>query len=114
MSFANKLRTADIELLSFSTQSNGDGTATMRCIPERDSQFKDFATSAELSEKEEVAIHITGCETGGDFIRMLEKIATANLSLNEIEAVSISGKTSWILWLDKEHVNTLLDQLHIS
>ncbi len=86
----------------------------MRCIPERDSQFRDFATSAELNATEEVAVHVTGSETGGEFIRMLENIATANLNLKEIEAVSISGKTGWILWLDKEHVDTLLTQLNVS
>ncbi len=112
--FANRLRTADVELLSLSTRSNEDGTATMRCIPERDSQFRDFATSAELNATEEVAVHVTGSETGGEFIRMLENIATANLNLKEIEAVSISGKTGWILWLDKEHVDTLLTQLNVS
>ena len=83
-------------------------------IFEVDDLDSSFATSAELNAIEEIAVHVTGNETGGEFIRMLENIATANLNLKEIEAVSISGKTGWILSLDKEHVNTLLTQLNVS
>jgi hypothetical protein len=82
----------------------------MRCIPERDSQFKDFAKSAELSAVEEVAIHVTSDESGGDFIRVLEKVASVNINLNAIEAVSLADKIGWVLWTDKSHVASLLSQ----
>jgi|TARA_B100001964_G_C14239020_1_gene604017 hypothetical protein len=110
LQFTRRLRTADITLLSLWARTNEDGTATMRCIPERDSQFKDFAKSAELSAVEEVAIHVTSDESGGDFIRVLEKVASVNINLNAIEAVSLADKIGWVLWTDKSHVASLLSQ----
>ncbi len=110
--FAHRLRTADVTLLSFWARSNDDSTSTMRCIPERDSQFKDFSKSAELGSEEEVAIHVTVNEDGGDFIRVLEKIAGIHINITAIEAVSIEDKTGWVLWTDKEQVDSLIEQVN--
>lgn len=84
----------------------------MRCIPERDSQFKDFSKSAELGAEEEVAIHVTVNEGGGDFIRVLEKIAGIHINITAIEAVSLADKTGWVLWTDKQHVDSLIEQVN--
>ena len=84
----------------------------MRCIAERDSQFRDFAKSAELGAEEETAIYVTASVDGGDFIRVLEKVAAVNVNINAIEAVSLDGKTGWVLWTDKELVEALQEQLN--
>ncbi|MBC8309074.1 MAG: hypothetical protein ISR75_02180 [Phycisphaerales bacterium] len=110
LQFTHRLRTADITLLAFWARSNEDGSATMRCIAERDSQFRDFAKSAELSAIEEVAIHVTADDGGGDFVRVLEKVAGVNINIDAIEAVSLAGKTGWVLWTEKEHVASVLSQ----
>ncbi len=112
LSLANRLRAADISLHSLWARSNEDNTSTMRCLAERDPQFRDFAKSAELGAEEEVAIHVTTNEGDGDFIRMLEQVAGVNVNINAIEAVSLEGQTGWVLWTDKDHVGSLLDQLN--
>jgi hypothetical protein len=112
LSLANRLRAADISLLTLWARSNEDGTSTMRCIAERDSQFRDFAKSAELGAEEETAIYVTASVDGGDFIRVLEKVAAVNVNINAIEAVSLDGKTGWVLWTDKELVEALQEQLN--
>lgn len=112
LSLANRLRAADISLLSFWARSNKDNTSTMRCIAERDSQFRDFSKSAELGAEEEVAIHVTANERGGDFIRVLEKVAGVNVNIEAIEAVSLAGQTGWVLWTNQGQVDSLLAQLN--
>ena len=114
LSLANRLRAADISLLSLWARSNDDSTSTMRCIAQRDSQFRDFSLSAELSVEEEVAIHVRSTEEGGDFIRVLEKVASVNANITAIEAVSLSGQMGWVIWTDKEHNDSLLAQLNAS
>ena len=112
LSLAHRLRAADISLLSLWARSNDDNSSTMRCIAERDPQFRDFAKSAELGAEEEVAIHVTTSEGGGDFIRVLEQVAGVNVNINAIEAVSLEGQTGWVLWTDKDHVDSILNQLN--
>ncbi len=82
----------------------------MRCIAERESQFRDFSKSAELGAEEETAIHVTASVDGGDFIRVLERVAAVNVNINAIEAVSLAGQTGCVLWTDKDHVDALLAQ----
>jgi hypothetical protein len=112
LSLANRLRAADISLLSLWARSNEDNTSTMRCLAERDPQFRDFAKSAELQAEEEVAIHVMTSKGEGDFIRVLEQIAGVNVNINGIEAVTLAGQTGWMLWTDKDHVGSLLEQLN--
>ena len=114
LSLANRLRAADISLQSFWARGNDDSTSTMRCIAERDAQFRDFSLSAELDVQEEVVIYVTSNEDGGDFIRVLEKVAGVNVNINAIEAVSLAGQTGWILWTDKDQVESLIEQLNAS
>ena len=112
LGLANRLRTADITLLSLWARSNEDNTSTMRCIPERDAQFRDFAKSAELSTTEEIVVHVTADDHGGDFIRVLETVANLNANIDAIEAVSLNGKTGWVISTDKAHVASLLVQVN--
>jgi|TARA_B100000959_G_C14657513_1_gene491007 hypothetical protein len=112
LSLANRLRAADISLLSLWARSNDDNTSTMRCLAERDPQFRDFARSAELDAEEEIAIHVTTSDGDGDFIRMLERVAGVNVNINAIEAVTLAGRTGWVLWTNKDCVDALLSQLN--
>tara|TARA_B100000959_G_scaffold249095_1_gene276472 strand:- start:2033 stop:2443 length:411 start_codon:yes stop_codon:yes gene_type:complete len=112
LNFANRLRTADITLQSLNAREQGDGTSMARCIPERASQFRDFAKSAELNESEETVIHVIEDDRGGDFIRVLERIAILNANINAIDAVSLHGTTGWIISTDKSHVDSLLMQIN--
>jgi len=106
------MRTADITLMSLWARGNNDNTSTMRCIPERDAQFRDFAKSAELQINEEKVIHVTEDERGGDFIRILEKVANLNANIDAIEAVTLEGKTGWVISTDSDLVDSLLTQVN--
>lgn len=112
LALANRMRAADVTLLSFWASGNGDNTSTMQCVPESDSQFRDFAKSAELKTSEEFTIHVSAEERGGDFIRVLEKVASLNANIDAIQAVSLAGKTGWIIWTDKEQIESLLEQIN--
>jgi len=112
LALANRLRAADITLLSLWARGNDDKTSTMRCIPERDPQFRDFVKSAELITTEEVVVHVTADDRGGDFIRVLETVANLNANIDSIEAVTLEGKTGWVISTDKAHVDSLLEQVN--
>lgn len=112
LALANRLRAADITLLSLWARSNNNQTSTLRCIPERDAQFRDFSRSAELSAEEETAIYVTADDRGGDFIRVLETVAKLNANIDSIEAVSLEGVTGWVISTDKSLVDSLLTQVN--
>lgn len=111
LTLATRMRSADITLLSLWASSNSDNTSTLRCIPERDMQFRDFAKSAELLAVEETAIYVTADDRGGDFIRVLETVAGLNANIDAIDAISLDGKTGWIISTDKSHFDLLLSQI---
>jgi predicted amino acid-binding ACT domain protein len=106
------MRTADISLLTLWARSNNNQTSTLSCIPERDSQFQDFAQSAELNAIEELVVHVTAEDRGGDFVRVLENIAKLNANIDAIEAVTLDGKTGWVIKTDKAHINSVLKQVN--
>ena len=112
LNFANRLRAADVSLLTLSAREHGKLDSTIRCIPERDPQFRDFAKSAELQVAEETVIHVIEDDRGGDFIRILERIATLNANIDSIEAITLNGKTGWIIATHKSHVDLLLMQIN--
>jgi hypothetical protein len=112
LALANRLRAADITLKSLWARGNNDQTSTMRCIPERDAQFRDFAKSAELQIDEETVIHVNEDDRGGDFIRILEKVANLNANIDAIEAISLEGKTGWVISTDSSLVDSLLKQVN--
>ncbi len=112
LALANRLRAADIALLSLWARSNEDQTSTMRCIPERDNQFRDFVKSAELDAIEENVIHVNTEDHGGDFIRVLETVAGLNTNINGIEAVTLQGQTGWIITTDKNQIHSLLTKIN--
>jgi len=109
LSFTDRLRTADITLRSFWATSNSDKTSTLCCIAERDPQFRDFAKSAELNAKEEQAIYIVTPESGGGFLRFLEKLAGADINIGDIHAVTLEDEQGWIVWIDQEHIESLIE-----
>ena len=112
LTLTNRLRAADITIRSFWATSNIDKTSTLRCIPERDAQFRDFSKSAELDIEEELAIYVTAGDRGGAFIRVLETVASLNANIDSIEAVSLEGATGWVISTDKSHVDSLLTQIN--
>ena len=112
LALANRLREADITLQTFWATGTDNEHATMRCIAERESQFRDFARSAELSINDEKAIYISTTDSGGDLIRMLEKIAGVNINIESIQALTLSGKTGWVIWAQPEQMELLLERLN--
>ncbi len=112
LALATRMRTADISLLTLWARSNDDKTSTLSCIPERDAQFRDFAQSAELKAIEEEVIHVTAEDRGGDFIRVLEKVAKLNANIDAIEAVTLEGKTGWVIKTSKTHIDSLINQVN--
>ncbi|HJN71926.1 MAG TPA: hypothetical protein QF528_04960 [Phycisphaerales bacterium] len=109
LSLSNRLRTADITLRSFWATSNDDGTSTLRCIAERDPQFRDFSHSAELQVTEEQAILIISHENAGGFLRILEKLASAEINIGDIHAVTLKDQQGWVVWTDEEQLDLLID-----
>ncbi|MBT4584768.1 MAG: hypothetical protein HOC93_06780 [Phycisphaerae bacterium] len=106
---SNRLRMADITLRSFWATSNDDGTSTLRCIAERDAQFRDFSHSAELHVTEEQAILIVSHEIAGGFLRILEKLASAEINIGDIHAVTLKDQQGWVVWTDEEQLDLLID-----
>ena len=111
LAFANRLRTADIPLKALWAQGKSKVAARIRCIPERDPQFRDFAKSAELELHEEVVVHISSTDSGGEFHKLLERIASASININEMQAVNFGGKTGWMIWTNEEQVEPLIESI---
>ena len=111
LAFANRLRTADIALKALWAHALKDETSTIRCIAERNPQFRDFVQSTELVITEEKAIYVSSVETGGAFLRLLEKVAGADININSIHAVSLAGETGWVIWTDEANIDPLMVQL---
>ena len=111
LALTNRLRAADITLLSFWATSNRNRTSTLRCIAEREAQFRDFARSAELEASEEQAIYIVTSGSGGGFLRVLEKLASAEINIGDIHAVTLEDELGWIVWTDEEQLDSLIELL---
>ena len=111
LALTNRLRAADITLLSFWATSNRNRTSTLRCIAERETQFRDFARSAELEASEEQAIYIVASGSGGGFLRVLEKLAGAEINIGDIHAVTLEDELGWIVWTDEEQLDSLIELL---
>jgi hypothetical protein len=109
LSLSNRLRAADITLRSFWATSNDDKTSTLRCIAERDPQFRDFANSAELNISEEQAMYIVTAENVGGFLRVLEDLASAEINIRDIHAVTLADEQGWVVWTDQEHLDSLIE-----
>ena len=108
LSLTNRLRAADIALRSFWATSNINKTSTLRCIAERDPQFRDFANSAELGISEEQAIYVLSAENSGGFLRVLEKLAGADINIGDIHAVSLDDEQGWVVWTDESQLDALI------
>ncbi len=108
LSLTNRLRAADITLRSFWATSNSDRTSTLRCIAERGPQFRDFANSAELGISEEQAIYVLSTENSGGFLRVLEKLAGADINIGDIHAVSLDDEQGWVVWTDESQLDSLI------
>ena len=108
LALSNRLRAADITLRSFWATSNEDNTSTLRCIAERDPQFRDFASSAELNISEEQAMYIISAEDAGSFLRVLERLAGAEINIGDIHAVTLEDEQGWIVWTDEEQLDSLI------
>ncbi len=111
LALANRFREADITLRSLWVSENGDGTATMECVPERDPQFRDFAKSAEIQLGEDPGVYVTATDHGGDFIRILEMIAGASINLEALEASSLGGGVGWVIRAGEDGQEPLLAAL---
>ncbi len=109
LTLTNRLRAADITLRSFWAVSNEDGTSTLRCIAERDPQFRDFSNSAELNVSEEQAIWIVSHDDAGCFLRVLEKLASAEINIGDIHAVTLDEEQGWVVWTDEEQLDSLIE-----
>ncbi|MBC8202700.1 MAG: hypothetical protein H8E91_02615 [Planctomycetes bacterium] len=109
LTLTNRLRAADITLRSFWATSNPDKTSTLRCIAERDPQFRDFANSAELNISEEQAMYIVQSENVGGFLRVLENLANADINIGDIHAVTLEDEQGWVVWTDEEQLDSLID-----
>lgn len=109
LALSNRLRAADITLRSFWATSNKDNTSTLRCIAERAPQFRDFANSAELNISEEQAMYIATAENVGGFLRVLEHLASAEINIGDIHAVTLADEQGWVVWTDQEHLDTLIE-----
>ena len=109
MTLTNRLRAADITLHSFWATSNNDKTSTLRCIPERDAQFRNFVNSAELKASEEQAIYVISPESGGGFLRVLETLANAEINIGDIHALTLKDEQGWVVWTDEEQLDSLIE-----
>ncbi|MDG2054999.1 MAG: hypothetical protein P8J86_09855 [Phycisphaerales bacterium] len=97
-SFAARLREADVILLGLSGHAEQESTAVFHCIPERADQFRSFLRSTDIPHEEGSVLFIGGANRGDAMIRTLEMIASANLNLVGLDAVTIEGEFGYFIW----------------
>jgi prephenate dehydratase len=108
---AAMLREADVNLVGLWGYGGGRGSARFYCVPERADQFRNFARSAGLEFEEGRTFYLTGTDHPGALVRWLEKIASAGINLQAIDAVQVRGEFAGFIWADAGDWDALTELL---
>jgi len=96
---AARLREADVILLGLCGHVESGITAGFHCIPERAEQFRNFLRSTDMPCEEGSVLFIGGANRGDGMISTLEQIASANVNLIGLDAVTIEGEFGYFIWV---------------
>jgi prephenate dehydratase len=108
---AAMMRQADVNLVGLWGYAEGRDTARFRCIPEHAEHFRDFARSAGLEIEEGKTFYLTGADQPGALVKWLDKIGSAGINLQAIEAVRIHGVFGVFIWADADNWYSLTQLL---
>lgn len=95
----HQLREADVGMLAFWGPTPGKSADGVHCIPENAGQFRNFASSAELSIWEEPCFWISEEFKGGNLVETLDLIASASINIELIQAMSFRGQFGCFIWV---------------
>ena len=99
---AARLRDADVILRGLCGHVEAGTTASFHCIPERADQFRSFLRSTDMPHEEGSVLFIGGANRGDGMIATLEKIASANVNLIGLDAVTVEGEFGYFVWVSSE------------
>ncbi len=97
---AAKMREAGVSLVGVWGYGESRERARVYCIPEHPEHFRDFARSSNLEVEEGKTFYLTGADQPGALVAWLEKIGSAGINLQGIEAVRIHGVFGVFIWAD--------------
>jgi hypothetical protein len=100
---AAMLREAGVNLVGLWGYGESRGSARIYCVPERAEHFRDFARTSNLTFEEGKTYYLTGADQPGAFAQWLDKIGSAGINLQAIEAVRIHGVFGVFVWAAPEH-----------
>jgi len=98
-----QLREADVGMLAFWGPTVGRSADGVHCIPENAGQFRNFAQSAELAVWEEPCFWLTERFKCGNLVASLDLIASAEINIELIHAMSYQGQFGCFIWVAAEH-----------
>ena len=104
---AKKFRAADVSLIGIWGYGGKGQNARFYCVPESADQFRNFADSAGLNITEGTTFYLSGSDTVGTLVRMLEEIASSGVNLHAIQCVSFNGEFGCFVWADPADWETL-------
>ncbi len=97
---AAMMREAGVDLVGVWGYGESRERARFYCVPERPGHFRDFARTTNLEVEEGKTFYLTGADEPGALVEWLEKIGSAGINLQAIEAIRIHGVFGVFIWAD--------------
>ncbi|MHC4651556.1 MAG: hypothetical protein ACYTES_11935, partial [Planctomycetota bacterium] len=97
---AASMREAGVSLVGLWGYGESRDRARFYCVPEHPEHFRDFARSADLPVEEGKTFYLTGADQPGVLADWLDRIGSAGINLQAIEAVQIHGVFGVFIWAD--------------
>ena len=94
------MREAGVNLVGLWGYGEGRSQARFYCVPEHPEHFRDFARTADLPVEEGKTFYLTGADQPGILVDWLNRIGSAGINLQAIEAVRIHGVFGVFIWAD--------------
>ncbi|MHC5023335.1 MAG: hypothetical protein ACYTGG_05420 [Planctomycetota bacterium] len=109
--FAAGLGEAGINMIGLWGYASGRDEPRLSCVPEDPASFRDFARTAGLEVEEGHALYLTGESAAGALVETLQRIATAGINLEAVEAVGAGDHYGCFIWAaenDRDALQNLL------
>ncbi|MHC4220569.1 MAG: hypothetical protein ACYSU7_19195 [Planctomycetota bacterium] len=97
---AAMMREAGVNLVGLWGYGEGQSKARFYCVPEHAEHFRDFVRTADLPVEEGKTFYLSGADQPGVLVDWLNKIGSAGINLQAIEAVRIHGVFGVFIWAD--------------
>jgi len=102
-----QLHEADVGMLACWGPTPGKNADGVHCIPENPGQFRNFASSAELTIWEEPCFWLSEEFKGGNLVATLEVIANAGINIELIQAMAYRGQFGCFIWVTEDDAGKL-------